>query len=283
MSGFQSPLEFLGILMSTSISWAGATSSAGLRSPSTTKKGSSPLPLSSKESFVRRLFDTLSPRYDLFNRIASLGLDQGWRRRTIAQLKLLPGMRVLDLASGTGDLAHLSAQALVPLGQVAACDLSHPMLIGARKNLARHPAARWHVQLAQARAEGLPFSAGSFDAAAIGFALRNVSDLGGTFRELFRVLKPSGRICLLEFGRPRSFFLRIGHRLWLSLAVPFIGMLTTGTIWPFLYLRRSILQFLPPQEVLQRLEQVGFSKAEAQPLHGGIVVLYQAQRPQGSA
>lgn len=207
-----------------------------------------------------------------------MGLDQGWRSQTVARLKLLPGMQVLDLASGTGDLARLSAQELIPLGRVVACDLSYPMLIGARKNLARHPATRWHVQFTQALAESLPFSAESFDAATIGFALRNVSSLEGTFQELFRVLKPGGRLCLLEFGRPQSFFLKIGHRLWLTLAVPLIGILTTGTIWPFLYLRRSILQFLPPQEVLRRLQEAGFEKAEAQPLHGGIVYLYRATK-----
>ena len=187
-------------------------------------------------------------------------------------------MRVLDLASGTGDLARLAAQRLVPMGQVVACDLSHPMLIGAREKLSRHPATRWHVKFSQARSESLPFLAESFDTAAIGFALRNVSDLEGTFRELFRVLKPGGRICLLEFGRPDSLFLKIGHRLWLFFAVPLIGILTTGKVWPFLYLRGSILQFLPPQEVITRLEKAGFKQTQACALHGGIVNLYRATK-----
>ena len=187
-------------------------------------------------------------------------------------------MRMLDLCSGTGDLARLAAQRLVPMGQAVACDLSHPMLIGARKNLSCHPATRWHVKFSQARYESLPFLAESFHAGTIGFAVRNVSDLEGTFRELFRVLKPGGRICLLEFGRPDSLFLKIGHRLWLFFAVPLIGILTTGKVWPFLYLRRSILQFLPPQEVVSRLQKAGFKEAQAQPLQDGIVYLYLATR-----
>ena len=188
-------------------------------------------------------------------------------------------MRVLDLASGTGDLAAAAAKEIVPLGQVVASDLSTPMLKFARKKFERFPPTRWHVKLAQGRAEELPFSAGSFHAAMIGFALRNVSDLDATFRELYRVVRSGGRIGLLEFGRPKSIWIKIGHWLWLTTAVPFMGLLTTGTLWPFLYLRRSILQFLEPQEVLRRLEAIGFREVKAELLNGGIVLLYQASHP----
>lgn len=229
--------------------------------------------------FIRKLFDAISPRYDLFNRIASVGLDQGWRRRTVEGLKLLPGMRVLDLAGGTGDLSIAAAKEIVPLGEVIACDLSFQMLRFGRRKFEKIPPARWHIKLTQAKAEEMPFPAGNFDAATMGFALRNVSDLDGTFRELHRVLRPGGRIALLEFGRPKSLWLKIGHRIWLTVAVPLIGILTTGKIWPFLYLRRSILQFLEPAEVLRRLEAAGFRQAEAAPLTGGVVLLYQATRP----
>ncbi len=237
------------------------------------------LPPADKGGFIHRLFDRISSRYDLFNRISSFGLDRYWRRRAIAALQLQPEMRVLDLASGTGDLAVTAAWELVPLGQVIACDVSHPMLIFARRKFKRIPAARWHIQPVQGRAEALPFPGGVFGAVTIGFALRNVSDLEKTFRELHRVLKPGGRIALLEFGRPRGFLLKLGHRLWLTTGVPLIGILTTGAVWPFLYLRRSILQFLAPEEVLHRLKAAGFRSAEAQPLQGGIVVLYRAVRP----
>lgn len=187
-------------------------------------------------------------------------------------------MSVLDLASGTGDLAKEAVAALVPLGRVVACDLSHPMLRCASRKLSRLPTVPWHMGYAQARAETLPFGSGRFDAASMGFALRNVTDLDGAFRELARVVHPGGRIALLEFGRPRNFFLRIGHRLWLGLAVPVIGFLTTGKLWPFLYLRRSILQFMPPEEVLDRLRQAGFRQPIAQPMTGGVVRLYTARR-----
>lgn len=240
-----------------------------------------PLPLTEdlpKERFVRRLFDRLSPRYDRFNRISSFGLDRIWRRRTVESLRLLPGMRVLDLASGTGDLSVEAAHRLLPLGLVAACDLSFPMLQTARNKFTRFPAARWHVQLVQGKAETLPFSDQAFDAATMGFALRNVSDLEATFREFYRVMKSGGRLCLLEFGRPRHRALRFGHQLWLATGVPLIGLLTTRVLWPFVYLRRSIFRFLAPEEVIQHLKAVGFTEIHAEPLTGEIVYLYHAAK-----
>lgn len=205
-------------------------------------------------------------------------MDRGWRRETIQKLRLAPGMTVLDLAAGTGDLAREAADQLVPLGRVVASDLSHPMLRTASQKLGRHPTVSWHAVYSQARAEQLPFSAGRFDAASMGFALRNVSDLDQVFRELHRVIRPGGRVALLEFGRPKNPLLALGHRLWLLFAVPVIGVLTTWKLWPFLYLRRSILQFMPPQEVLERLHRAGFTEARVVPLQGGIVQIYQAIR-----
>jgi len=224
------------------------------------------------------LFDSISTRYDLFNRISSLGLDQGWRRRAIASLNLVPGMQVLDLASGTGDLAVLAAQAIAPLGTVIAADLSYSMLRLAGKKFDRIPAAYWHVRTVQNRAEALPFVSESFHAATMGFALRNVSDLDATFREFHRVLKPGGRLSLLEFSRPQGFLLRLGHTLWLSAVVPLLGFLAVGSIGPFLYLRRSILQFMAPEQVVRCLQSAGFGDVQAQPLTGGIVFLYTARR-----
>lgn len=229
-----------------------------------------------KEGFVHRLFDGISPGYDLFNLLASGGLDQIWRKRAIDSLGLLPGMRVLDLASGTGDLGLAAARELVPLGRVTACDLSYPMLSLAKRKLRKIPAGFWHIGLTQGKAEALPFADGSFDAAAIAFGMRNVSDLTATFRELHRVVKPGGRLGLLEFGRPKGFFLRMGHALWLSTGVPLLGILTTGKVWPFLYLRRSIGEFLSPEGVLEGLRKAGFNGLEARPLNGGIVYLYTA-------
>ena len=229
---------------------------------------------SGKEGFIRRLFDEIASGYDLFNRVASLGLDRRWRRRAVDSLSLRPGMRMLDLASGTGDLAAECARRLVPLGTVVAADLSAAMLAAGSRRLARIPAAFWHVRGVVGRAEALPFADASFDAITMGFALRNVADLEATFAELHRVVRPGGRLALLEFGRPSNPFLRLGHWLWLSFAVPAIGILTTRKLRPFLYLRRSILSFLEPGQVLERLRKAGFREVRAEPLTRGTVLIY---------
>ena len=238
-----------------------------------------PLDPVKKEAFIRALFDRIAPRYDRFNRLASFGLDRRWRRRAIERLTLRPGMRILDLATGTGDLAHQAALTLVPLGFAVGCDPSFPMLRLAQEKLKASPAASWHIRWIQGRAETLPFLDGAFDAATMGFALRNVSDLGATFREFYRVIKPGGRLCLLEFGRPKNRALRLGHQLWLATGVPLIGLLATGILWPFVYLRRSIFRFLAPEEVIQHLKAAGFTLVNAEPLTGGIVFLYTASHP----
>ncbi|OGX40088.1 MAG: hypothetical protein A3C53_07110 [Omnitrophica WOR_2 bacterium RIFCSPHIGHO2_02_FULL_68_15] len=223
---------------------------------------------------MRALFDALSPRYDLFNRLASLGLDQRWRRRAIAAAGLKPGARVLDLGAGTGDLALMAAAAVAPTGVVEALDLSAPMLQRARAKAARVPAG-WHVRAVQAQAERLPAADRTYEAVVSGFVMRNVSDLGRTLSESHRVLRPGGRLAILEFGRPRAALLRWGHLLWLGVGTLAIGWLVTGLRGPFTYLRRSIAGFLPPEQFLARLREHGFAEVAAVPLLGGAVILYQ--------
>lgn len=186
---------------------------------------------------------------------------------------------MLDVAGGTGDLAAEAAVRVLPLGSVTVFDLSYPMLKRAQVNLKRHPVAGWHALFAQGRAEALPFRDGRFDAVTMGFALRNLSDLEAAFAEFFRVLAPGGRAVFLEFGRPALLPLRWGFRLWLWTGIPLIGLLTTGRLWPFLYLRRSIRAFPGPGEVLRRLRAAGFLEPRARPLSGGIVHLYEAAKP----
>ncbi|MBI4228004.1 MAG: ubiquinone/menaquinone biosynthesis methyltransferase [Candidatus Omnitrophica bacterium] len=223
------------------------------------------------------MFDALSGRYDLFNRLASLGLDQGWRRRAIAAAGLKPGWRVLDLGAGTGDLALMAAAVVAPTGVVEALDVSAPMLQRARAKAARVPAG-WHVRPVQGTAERLPASDHTYDAVVSGFVMRNVSHLERTLAESHRVLRPGGRLAILEFSRPRAVLLRWGHALWLGLGTLAIGWLLTGIRGPFTYLRRSIAGFLPPEQFLARLREHGFADVAATPLLGGAVILYQGMK-----
>ena len=151
-----------------------------------------------KARVVRRLFDTISPRYDLVNRVMTFGMDAGWRRRTVRELALPAGARVLDLACGTGDLCReLAAAGHRPVG----FDFSHGMLLSARTE----------APLVEADILRLPVRDASADGATCGFALRNVVSLEHLFAELARVLRPGGRIALLETAEPERWLMRVGH------------------------------------------------------------------------
>ena len=159
---------------------------------------------------VRSMFDRIAPRYDLVNRVMTFGMDVGWRKRTVASLRLSPGSLVLDIACGTGDLCReLAKHGHIPIG----VDMSMGMLL----------AARTDSPLVQADALRHPVADGSIDGITCGFALRNVVDLATMFSEMARVLRPGGRIGLLEVSQPESAVLRRGHAFYFTKVVPLIG------------------------------------------------------------
>ena len=227
-----------------------------------------------KDHYVHALFDRISARYDLFNTLASFGMHQSWRRRAIAAARLRPGMQVLDVGAGTGDLTLMAAEAVSPTGMVTALDLSEPMLHVAARKAAQTPAG-YHVRMLQGRAERLPAPDDTFDAVISGFVMRNVSDLGATLAESHRVLACGGRLVILEFSRPRVAFIRLGHTLWLLTGAPLLGWLATGACWPFAYLRHSIAGFFRPEEFMAQLRSQGFSDVTAAALLGGAVMIYR--------
>lgn len=139
--------------------------------------------------------------------------------------------------------------------------------------------AGWHVRAVQGQAEQLPAPDAAYEAVVSGFVMRNVSDLERTLAESHRVLRPGGRLVILEFSRPRAPLLRWGHALWLGVGTLAIGWLLTGVRGPFTYLRRSIAGFLPPEQFLASLREAGFTDVAATPLLGGAVILYQGVRP----
>ena len=232
------------------------------------------VPPDAKRPFVQRLFTRIAPRYDWFNRLASCGLDQGWRRAAVVQGDIRPGDRVLDVCAGTGDLAILCAQRLGGRGAVVGADLNREMLSLARR---KQRARRLPVAWLQADAEALPFPAGSFDRVLIGFSTRNLSDLTAGLREMVRVLRPGGRLVILETGRPDHPLVRFGYQAFLFTAAPAIGFALTGRLWPFTYLARSVRGFLTPQEMVERLASVE-TDARHVPLSRGLASLYLATK-----
>ena len=242
-----------------------------------------------QRALMARLFGTIARRYDRFNAIVSCSLDRRWRAAAIAQAlgePPAPHARALDICTGTGEIALGFAQRLNGCSRIVGLDLSEPMLALAReKTRARLPAALV-AQAGQARvewlrgdAQQLPFPGGSFDCVTIGFSTRNVPDLRAACREMHRVLRPQGRLVILEAGKPQSWFMQLGYYTYLYTVMPLIGLLVCGALWPFQYLRRSIAKFLTPPAFMTLLREAGFSSVEHHPLHGGIADLFVAVKP----
>jgi demethylmenaquinone methyltransferase / 2-methoxy-6-polyprenyl-1,4-benzoquinol methylase len=210
---------------------------------------------------VRSMFDRISPVYDAMNRTMTLGLDQRWRRATVAAV-VQPGDRVLDACCGTGDLA---LAALGAGGRVTGIDFSERMLERARRKSAE-------VEWLQGDALALPFGDGSFDAATVGFGVRNLDDLERGLGELRRVLRAGGRVAILEITRPRGLLAPF-YRLWFDGLVPLLGKVLPGGA-AYTYLPASVRRFPGPEELAALLRSAGFEDVRWKIFAGGIVALH---------
>ena len=214
---------------------------------------------------VRSMFDAIAPRYDLVNRMMTFGLDLRWRRRAVRDLGLPARSPVLDLACGTGDfLRILDASGLRPVGM----DLSWGMLAAAHTSGCRGP---------RPTAPPCPWADGTVDGVTCGYALRNFTDLGAVFAELARVVRPGGRLSLLEVAEPESPALRAGHRIWFRTVVPVIGGLLSDRT-AYRYLPRSTAYLPPLPELRSMLLAAGFSAVNHRALWGGLSQVITATR-----
>lgn len=217
-----------------------------------------------KVTAVREMFDAIAPRYDLVNRIMTFRLDTRWRRKAVRLLGLAPGSLVLDLASGTGDLCvDLERVGIRPLSM----DLSFGMLAADRSGAPR----------SQADILNLPIADASVDGATCGFALRNLVDLPSFFGELGRVVRPGGRIALLDVGVPRNPIIRFGNGIYFGRIVPRIGGWLSDPA-AYRYLPKSVAYLPEPEVMLRYLREAGFSDATHRQLSGGITQLLVATR-----
>ena len=213
---------------------------------------------------VRAMFDAIAPRYDLINRIMTFRLDVRWRRRAIDLLALASGSTVIDLASGTGDMCNdLAAAGHLPLS----FDISFGMLSADQSGAPR----------VQADILRLPLDNSAVDGATCGFALRNLVDLNAFFAELGRVVRPGGRIALLDVGIPHNPVVRFGNNIYFGHVVPRIGALLSNAA-AYRYLPKSVAYLPTPKEMLAGLRDAGFSDSQHLPLSGGITQLLVGTR-----
>jgi demethylmenaquinone methyltransferase/2-methoxy-6-polyprenyl-1,4-benzoquinol methylase len=210
---------------------------------------------------VRSMFDRIAPVYDLMNRVMTAGLDQRWRRLTV-RLVVSPGDRVLDACCGTGDLGIAARKAGA---EVVGLDFSGAMLERARR---KEPEIEW----VQGDLLELPFEDASFDAATVGFGVRNVADLERGLAELRRALKPGGRVGILEITRPRGP-LRLFYKLWFDVLIPLAGKILPGGK-AYTYLPASVRRFPGPDELAELMRRQGFADVSYRRLGGGIVALH---------
>jgi demethylmenaquinone methyltransferase/2-methoxy-6-polyprenyl-1,4-benzoquinol methylase len=210
------------------------------------------------------MFDAIAPRYDLINRLMTFGLDQAWRRATVRALALPDGAVVLDLACGTGDLSRLATREGY---RVIGADLSAGMLAANGAGL----------PVLEADVSNLPFADGSFDGVVCGYALRNFTDLGPALAETARILRPGGRLAVLEVDAPSSRALRAGYDIWFNRVVPVLGGALSDRE-AYRYLPRSVAYLPPASELRRLLSLAGYSTIGIRPLAGGLSQLLMATR-----
>ena len=222
------------------------------------------------------MFDAIASRYDLLNRIISLGVDQRWRRLTVDSLRIDGPAKVLDLATGTADLALLIARRC-PEATVVGVDPSVNMLEIGRQKVAKKGLAE-RIELAEGNALALPFEDDTFDAATIAFGIRNVPDRPQGLRELARVVRPGGRVAILELSEPRAGLMGALARFHVHHVVPNLGALLSGHK-EYRYLQRSIAAFPPVEEFVASMEQNGLTDVTPTPLTFGSCALYVGEVP----
>ena len=225
---------------------------------------------------IRKMYEKVALRYDLFNRVATFGLDGAWRRRAAELVAKRRDITVVDVCAGTGDMTREIASKLGSGSLVLALDFSAPMLSRCRDKISGDAE---NVGFAMGRAELIPVADGSADAVCSAFALRNLESVMRDFlKEIFRILKPGGMAVLLETGRPTAPLLRQAHKLYVSKLVPFEGRMITGNGSAYRYLADSVERFPSAGEFRRKMEDAGFRSTSHQSLSRGIATIYTGRK-----
>ena len=229
-----------------------------------------------KKEEVREMFDNIAPKYDLLNHTLSMSIDRGWRRRVVGEVRRAKPGRILDVATGTGDLAIAMARRIRDV-QVLGVDLSEQMLAVARRKIeARGLDGR--IVLDRGDAERLAVADASVDVATVAFGVRNFGDLGAGLRELARTIKPGGKVVILEFSRPRNRVFRALYEFYSYKILPRIGGLVSRDKRAYEYLPASVGEFPAPEEFMAMMARAGFRNCRARSQSFGIAQIYIGER-----
>ncbi len=227
---------------------------------------------SGKKEQVAQMFNNISGTYDFLNHFLSLGIDIIWRKKAIQELKALKPQKMLDVATGTGDFAFEALKILKP-AQIIGVDISEGMLEVARKKIEERKVGEvFQVQLGDS--EGLLFEADTFDALTVAFGVRNYENLEKGLTDMHRVLKPGGKVVILEFSKPRMFPVKQLYHFYFKYATPFFGKLFSKDQRAYTYLPESVAAFPDRQDFTGLMERVGFKQATHRPLTFGISAIY---------
>lgn len=233
--------------------------------------------LSDKGRGVRAMFDAIAPRYDLLNRLLSFGIDRRWRTFAVRQLQVPAGGWVLDVATGTGDVALEIAAQTPPTVRIVGSDFTQGMLVHGLDKIRRSP-FRERIALVNAPCEALPHPDAVFDGVTIAFGIRNVIDRPAGLREMFRVLRPGGKVVILEFSNPRSRLFKALYYCYFRRLLPLIGGLLSQRS-AYQYLPDSVLEFPDQEQFAGLMAAAGFSQLQHFDLTCGIATVYVGVRP----
>jgi len=224
------------------------------------------------------MFSLIVRRYDMLNRLLSLGRDRAWRNELVRSLADPAFCKGLDLCCGSGDVASALLKTKKSLDLLVAADFALPMCLAAREKISSRPPGLAPVSLACADGLVLPFADSAFDFVTVAFGVRNFEFFYKGLAEIARVIAPGGKVAILEFAPPKGFLLNLQYRPYLKIALPLAGRLLAGAGGAYSYLSTSIESFLLPETMLQALENAGFRSPVAKKLSLGVTWLYTAER-----
>jgi demethylmenaquinone methyltransferase/2-methoxy-6-polyprenyl-1,4-benzoquinol methylase len=231
----------------------------------------------SKKAQVAEMFNNIAVRYDFLNHFLSMGIDKGWRKKAIREVAKINPQTILDVATGTGDMAIAAAMAIKPK-KVTGVDIADQMLEVGRKKIAAQNLQQV-ITLQTGDSEALPFASGEFDAVMCAYGVRNFEHLEIGLKEMCRVLRPGGKVVILEFSHPSAFPVKQIYRFYFRYILPTIGKLVSKHSRAYTYLPESVMAFPEGKRFCEILGQCGFSKADSRPLTLGVTTLYTAEKP----